>query len=91
MHLMAIFLSFVGPPIVRVQVVRSIEEGERMGAFFTGTASNFAVYRGTHGGVPSGALEALGVCLAECEGKWVTFSVERSFERLGKGRKHGGE
>lgn len=83
MHLMAIFLSFVGPPIVRVQVVRSIEEGERMGAFFTGTASNFAVYRGTHGGIPREASQALEACLAACEGQLIAFSIECSFVRLG--------
>lgn len=84
MHsILAIFLSSAGPAIVRVEVVRSVQEGYDRGALFSGTADNFAVYRGTHGGVLHEAIWAIEACIAECEGKSVAFSVEHPFERRG--------
>lgn len=83
--ILAIFLSSSGPAFVRVEVIKSIEEGHEMGAFFSGTASDFAVYRGTHGGVPHEASQALEACLAACEDQPIAFSVEYPFVRLGGG------
>lgn len=86
MHLiLAIFLSSSGQAVVRVEVVQSIQEGYEKGAFFSGTASDFEVYRGTYGGVPREASRAIEACLAACEDQPIAFSVEHPFVRLGGG------